>query len=159
MLAKLSRSSVYGRPARGFGTPGCAGNPETIDNVAFPSVAPGTERVPPPLYAAVPGAAAARFPAEATIVAAVPPPEGIAFAGVRTARLQVCSMGAKVKSPLSFEPMTMRPWTRYGPEPASSEPFGLKARVSGWSRTCRRGRLTSCASSARSRRPASCTRA
>jgi len=90
MVAKLSRSSVYGWPASGFATPGCAGNQETIDNVAFPSVAPGTERV---LGLAVP---VAPVPADAIIVAAAPPPEGIAFAGVNTARLQVLSMEPKM---------------------------------------------------------------
>jgi hypothetical protein len=38
-------------------------------------------------------------------------PEGTSLLGVRTRSLQVCSIGAKVKSPLSLEPMTMRPCT------------------------------------------------
>src|ERR1700678_4561829 len=98
IVAKPPPSSVYGFPARGFGTPACGGNPETIDSVAFPkgfcvddTPPPAAARDPPPPAAGAPTAF------EATIVATVPPPEGIAFAGVSTARLQLCSIGAKVK--------------------------------------------------------------
>src|ERR1700722_20519445 len=87
MFWRLSRRRGEGWAASGLGEPGCGGNPETMERVALPRVAPGPERVPPPLAGA----------AEATMVAAVPPPDGMALAGVRTARLQVCSMGAKVK--------------------------------------------------------------
>ncbi len=82
-------------------------NPETMERVALPSVVPGTESVPPPLADALEAGPAAL----ATMVAAVPPEDGMPVAGLNAARLQLCSIGAKVKSPLSFWPVTMRPWT------------------------------------------------
>ena len=45
MFEMLSRSSVYGCDANGFGAPGCAGNPDVIDSVALPSTCPGVDSV------------------------------------------------------------------------------------------------------------------
>ena len=58
-------------------------------SVAFPSGACGVDNPPPP-----------GLPADATIdaVATVPPPDGISLLGASTARLQVRSIGAKMKS-------------------------------------------------------------
>ncbi len=43
------------------------------------------------------------------VVALAPPVKGIVLLAKRRARLQVCSIGANVKSPLSFCPGTARP--------------------------------------------------
>ena len=99
---KLFRSSTYGWLASGLGCPGVAGNPDTIDSVALPNAAFGVERVPPlllgaPFAVADPGPVVAPV-AEAFIIPAVPPLIGIVLLGLNAARLQVCSMGAKVKS-------------------------------------------------------------
>src|ERR1700686_2115744 len=93
--------------------------------MALPVGAMGVERFPDLL--AVPGA-----PADAVSVEAEVLPEGMDLLGVSGARLQVCSNGANVKSPSPFWPVTVRPWTWYGPEaPGLRDPSGWRARVSG----------------------------
>jgi hypothetical protein len=82
-----------------FGVPAGTRKPETTVKVALPNGAAGVDRLPPPFPP----------PPDAVTPAATPPPEGISLLGARTARLQVCSMGAKVKSSLSSWPVTMRP--------------------------------------------------
>ncbi|HXS13356.1 MAG TPA: hypothetical protein VN734_11690 [Acidobacteriaceae bacterium] len=118
----LSRSSVYGCDASGFGTPGCAGNPEAMDSVALPSTCCGVDIV----------AGSAVCVDDATIAPAVPPLEGIVLLAVSTSSSQLCSMGANVKSPFAPCPAMTRLWTWYRPvAPGSSERSCRSARVSG----------------------------
>src|SRR5579864_8695052 len=100
-LGMLSRNSVYGCDASGFGAPACTGNPETIESVALPSTLFGVDSV----------AGSAVCVEDATVMPAVPPLDGIALLGVITARVQLCSIGANVKSSLSLCPVITRPCT------------------------------------------------